>query len=273
MKVFNPNQYQAKKRFGQNFLQDQNIINRIVKSIQPKEADNIIEIGPGLGAITKEVLAYTKKISVIELDREIIPKLKFNCDRAGELTIYQQDALKTDFSQFTTSSGSSSGKIRVIGNLPYNISTPIMFHLFDFLDDIQDMHFMLQKEVVERMSAGPGSKTYGRLSVMTQYFCRPQMLFVVPPESFEPAPKVDSAIVRLVPNQEKPQLESFKLFSAMVTEAFNMRRKTIRNAWKKRLTEEELNQIGVKPGLRPENLSLQDFVDVANFVANKSRRA
>jgi 16S rRNA (adenine1518-N6/adenine1519-N6)-dimethyltransferase len=270
MKVFNPNQYQAKKRFGQNFLQDSNIIERIVKSIQPKESDNIIEIGPGLGAITKEILAYTQKITVIELDREIIPKLKFNCDRAGELTIYQQDALKTDFSDFVSKDETANKKIRVIGNLPYNISTPIMFHLFDFLDDIQDMHFMLQKEVVERMSAGPNSKTYGRLSVMTQYYCKPQMLFIVPPESFEPAPKVDSAIVRLVPNDNKPDVTDFKLFAKMVTEAFNMRRKTIRNAWKKRLTDEEFELFNVKSNLRPENLSLNDFVAAANYVAAKS---
>jgi len=267
MKVFNPTQYQAKKRFGQNFLQDSNIIERIVKNIQPKESDNIIEIGPGLGAITKEILAYTQKMTVIELDREIIPKLKFNCDRAGELTIYQQDALKTDFSEFVSSESEETKKIRVIGNLPYNISTPIMFHLFEFLDDIQDMHFMLQKEVVERMSAGPNSKTYGRLSVMTQYYCIPQMLFIVPPESFEPAPKVDSAIVRLVPNDKKPDITDFKLFSTMVTEAFGMRRKTIRNAWKKRLTDEEFISAGIKSNLRPENLSLDDFVAAANFVA------
>jgi len=270
MKVFNPNQYQAKKRFGQNFLQDPAIIDRIVKSIQPRENDNIVEIGPGLGAITREILPYSKAISVIELDRDIIPKLKFNCDRVGELTIYQQDALKTNFSEFAKTQSNGSSGIRVIGNLPYNISTPIMFHLFDFLDDIQDMHFMLQKEVVERMSAAPNSKTYGRLSVMTQYFCKPQMLFVVPPESFEPAPKVDSAIVRLVPNQNKPDIADFKLFSTMVTEAFNMRRKTIRNAWKKRLILDEFDIIGIKSNLRPENLSLDNFVAAANFVSAKA---
>lgn len=264
MKVFNPDQYKAKKRFGQNFLQDPTVIDRIVKSIQPKEFDNIIEIGPGLGAITREILPYTKKMAVIELDRDIIPKLKFNCDRVGELNIFQQDALKTDFSEFAT-----NGKIRVIGNLPYNISTPIMFHLFDFLDNIHDMHFMLQKEVVERMTAGPNSKTYGRLSVMTQYYCNPQMLFVVPPESFDPAPKVDSAIVRLVPLAVKPKVSNFELFSGMVTEAFNMRRKTIRNVWRNRLTESELSQIGINPGLRPENLALEEFIKVANYVADR----
>lgn len=263
MKIFNPNQYQAKKRFGQNFLQDSAIIDRIVKSIQPRQSDNIIEIGPGLGAITREILPLSKRISVIELDRDVIPKLKFNCDRLGDLTIYQQDALKTDFSQFVQ----EDEKLRVIGNLPYNISTPILFHLFSYLENIQDMHFMLQKEVVARMVAAPGSKTYGRLSVMTQFYCKPQMLFVVPPESFEPAPKVDSAIVRLVPKTDLPALDDFKLFNTMVTEAFNMRRKTIRNVWKKRLSEEQLTGIGLNAKLRPENLSLEEFVIAANFVA------
>jgi 16S rRNA (adenine1518-N6/adenine1519-N6)-dimethyltransferase len=262
MKVFNPEQHQARKRFGQNFLQDSAIIDRIVKSIQPKESDNLVEIGPGLGAITREILPLSKKISVIELDRDIIPKLRFNCERIGELTIFQQDALKTDFAEFA-----KNGAIRVIGNLPYNISTPIMFHLFDFLPHIVDMHFMLQKEVVERMVAKPNSKTYGRLSVMTQYYCQPQMLFVVPPESFEPAPKVDSAIIRLTPKQDRLELLNFELFSSMVSEAFNMRRKTIRNAWKKRISEGELNLLEIKPSLRPENLSLENFVKVANYVA------
>lgn len=263
MKIFNPNQHNAKKRFGQNFLKDPVIIERIVKSIQPKEGQSIIEIGPGLGALTREILPYSKQMSVIELDRDVIPKLKFNCDGLGELNVFQQDALKTDFSEFVKTS-----KIRVIGNLPYNISTPIMFHLFNFLDDIEDMHFMLQKEVVNRIVAAPGSKTYGRLSVMTQYFCKPQILFNVPPESFEPAPKVDSAIVRLTPHKELLKLKSFEIFSNMVSDAFNMRRKTIRNVWRKRLSEEQLTEIGLKPTLRPENLSLEDFVKAANFFAN-----
>ncbi len=261
MKPFNPNQHQARKRFGQNFLQDKLVIERIVKSIRPSENDNIVEIGPGLGAITKEILPLTQKISVIELDRDVIPKLQFNCDRLGELKIYQQDALKTDFSEFA-----SDGKIRVIGNLPYNISTPIMFHLFEYLKDIKDMHFMLQKEVVERMIAGPGGKTYGRLSVMTQYFCEPHMLFVVPPESFQPAPKVDSAIVRLQPNPRLLEMVDFNLFSTMVSDSGGFQ---VFSLPKKRITEEELLSLDIDARLRPENLSLAMFVNVANYVARR----
>ncbi len=265
MKIFNPNQHQAKKRFGQNFLQDQSIIERIVKNIQPKSSESIVEIGPGLGALTREILTETQKISVIELDRDVIPKLKFNCDGLGELNIFEQDALKTDFTQFAP-----EGKIRVVGNLPYNISTPIMFHLYEYLEHIQDMHFMLQKEVVQRMVAQPGSKTFGRLSVMTQYACDAQMLFIVPPEAFSPAPKVDSAIVRLTPKSVKLELHDHHLFSSIVSEAFNQRRKTVRNVWKKHLEVEEYAELAIEPGLRPENLSLVDFVNVANYLSKKS---
>ncbi|WP_196139503.1 16S rRNA (adenine(1518)-N(6)/adenine(1519)-N(6))-dimethyltransferase RsmA [Aliikangiella sp. G2MR2-5] len=261
MKIFNPYQHQAKKRFGQNFLTDYSIIDRIVAGIQPKEGDNMLEIGPGLGALTRQVLPKTKTMTVIELDRDVIPKLKFNCDGLGELNIVEKDALKVDFSTFARDKS-----LRVIGNLPYNISTPILFHLFDHLSAIQDMHFMLQKEVVERIVAQPGSKTYGRLSVMTQFFCDAQMLFIVPPEAFEPPPKVDSAIIRLKPRIQPLQCEDFATFSAMVTEAFNMRRKTVRNVWKKRLTEEELKTLKIDPAARPENLELSAFLDASNFV-------
>lgn len=265
MKPFNPEQHNAKKRFGQNFLQDSSVIERIVSAIRPGESDALIEIGPGLGALTKVILAESKKISVIELDRDVIPKLKFNCDRVGDLTIHQQDALKTDFKVFA-----EKQKIRVVGNLPYNISTPILFHLFSFLNDIEDMHFMLQKEVVERMVAQPGSKTYGRLSVMTQQMCDAHLLFVVPPEAFTPAPKVDSAIVRLTPKQSPLKLEDEKLFSAVVADAFNQRRKTVRNVWKKYLSQEDFAILNIDSKLRPENLALESFVKVANFVAKRT---
>ena len=265
MKMFNPNQHQAKKRFGQNFLTDQGVIERIVNGVQPKPEDNMLEIGPGLGALTRHVLPKAGRMTVIELDRDVIPKLTFNCDGLGELEVHQQDALKTDFSQFAREK-----PLRVIGNLPYNISTPILFHLFKYLASIKDMHFMLQKEVVERIVASPGSKAYGRLTVMTQYFCKAQNLFIVPPTAFSPPPKVDSAIVRLVPHQTQLALDNYSVFSAMVTEAFNMRRKTVRNVWKKRLTAEELTELGIEPSLRPENLALKDFVDAANHVSKRS---
>jgi len=265
MKAFQPNSHQAKKRFGQNFLQDEAIIERIVKSIRPKASEAMVEIGPGLGALTRKVLAETQAISVIELDRDVIPKLKFNCDGLGQLTIYEQDALKTDFTEIA-----QGHKIRVIGNLPYNISTPIMFRLYEQLDVIHDMHFMLQKEVVERMVAHPGSKAYGRLSVMTQYACEAQMLFVVPPHAFFPPPKVDSAIIRLTPKANPLPLKDSRLFASVVMEAFNQRRKTVRNVWKKRLVVEDYEVLAIDSGLRPENLSLDDFVRVANFISERA---
>jgi len=263
MKTFDPSTHRAKKRFGQNFLHDASIIDRIVKSIRVKASDNVIEIGPGLGAITKQILPVTGRITVIELDRDIIPKLRFNCDGLGELNILQTDALKVDYSEFA-----NRGPLRVVGNLPYNISTPLLFHLFTYLKDIQDMHFMLQKEVVMRMSASPGSKVYGRLSVMTQSVCDARMLFLVPPESFTPAPKVDSAIVHLSPRKAPLDILDRSLFSAIVTEAFNQRRKTLRNVWRNRIEAESLEKLGISPTLRPENISLEEYVLVANYLSN-----
>ncbi|MBV1910868.1 MAG: 16S rRNA (adenine(1518)-N(6)/adenine(1519)-N(6))-dimethyltransferase RsmA [Kangiellaceae bacterium] len=262
MKTFDPSTHRAKKRFGQNFLHDSSIIDRIVKSIRVKENDNIVEIGPGLGAITRQILPVTQSIRVIELDRDIIPKLKFNCDGLGELEILQTDALKVDYSNFA-----DKGPLRVVGNLPYNISTPLLFRLFEYLDEIQDMHFMLQKEVVLRMAAEPGSKAYGRLSVMTQSVCEARMLFIVPPESFTPAPKVDSAIVYLCPRKVALDISDRKLFASIVTEAFNQRRKTLRNVWRNRIEADSLESLGIKSTLRPENLSLDDYVKVANHLS------
>lgn len=262
MKTFDPSSHQAKKRFGQNFLHDMGIIDRIVGSMQLEPQDNILEIGPGLGAITKQILPITQKINVIELDRDIIPKLKFNCDGLGQLNIFQDDALKVDYQQFV-----DEKPMRVVGNLPYNISTPILFHLFRFLNDIQDMHFMLQKEVVLRMAAKPGSKIYGRLSVMTQSVCDVQMLFLVPPESFTPVPKVESAIVRLKPRETALEIVDKSLFALIVTEAFNQRRKTLRNVWKKRITSSELEQLGINATLRPEMVSLDEFGRVSNYLS------
>jgi len=272
MKIFDPSKHQAKKRFGQNFLHDGSVIDRIVSSIRATEADNIIEIGPGLGAITRQLLPITKKMNVIELDRDIIPKLIFNCDGLGELVIHQTDALKFDYDQLCTSESedgtpSKINLMRIVGNLPYNISTPILFHLFEYASKIKDMHFMLQKEVVERMVAKPGSRTYGRLSVMTQSFCDTRMLFIVPPTAFTPEPKVESAIVWLAPRKEKLDIQDRKLFAKVVAEAFNQRRKTLRNAWRKRIEAEDLESLGINPTLRPENISLAEFVKVSNFLS------
>jgi len=262
MKTFDPSTHRAKKRFGQNFLHDQGVIDRIVSCLRVKADDNLIEIGPGLGAITKQILPVVGRMNVIELDRELIPKLRFNCDGLGQLDINQEDALGVDYNRFA-----DSRPMRIVGNLPYNISTPLLFHLFTFLDKIQDMHFMLQKEVVLRMTALPGSKTYGRLSVMTQSVCDLRMLFLVPPESFTPAPKVESAIVYLAPRKNPVTISDRTLFEIIVREAFNQRRKTLRNVWRNRIEVEALESLGIDPKLRPEQLSLEDFVKVSNYLS------
>ncbi len=262
MKTFDPSTHRAKKRFGQNFLHDEQIIDRIVNSVRAREGDNLIEIGPGLGAITKQILPIVKRMTAIELDKEIIPKLRFNCDRLGQLTILETDALKVNYRELN-----ENGPLRVIGNLPYNISTPLLFHLFGFLDLIQDMHFMLQKEVVLRMTAKPGSKVYGRLSVMTQSVCDTRLMFIVPPESFTPVPKVESAIVYLTPRKIPLILKDKELFSSIVREAFNQRRKTLRNVWRDRISVEALTDLEIDSTLRPENIRLNEFVKVANFLS------
>ncbi len=256
--------HQARKRFGQNFLHDPQIIRRIIRSINPLASENLVEIGPGLGAITTQILKLTGKIQVVELDRDIIPKLKIQCVNLGELIIHQADALKFDFASLGTN---DQANLRVIGNLPYNISTPLLFHLFHDITRIKDMHFMLQKEVVQRMSASPGNKQWGRLSIMVQYFCAVEMLFEVDPAAFRPQPKVDSAIVRLVPHKVKPQLaDNFSIFEHIVISAFNQRRKTLRNALKKWLSAEDLQQLDINSVLRPEQLTLAEFVKIANFI-------
>lgn len=261
-----PNFHKARKRFGQNFLKDEQVIDQIVNHITPLPGDNIVEIGPGLGAITTRILDRSGHIQVVELDRDIIPKLIINCHHHPELTIHQADALKVNFDELTTTENQS---LRVIGNLPYNISTPILFHLFSFLASIEDMHFMLQKEVVQRMAAEPGSKRWGRLSIMVQYHCQVENLFEVPPQAFTPQPKVDSAIVRLTPYQQKPHLaEDLKLLDKIVVAAFSQRRKTIRNALKKWFASEELLELGIQPTLRPEQLTLAEFVAMSNYYHN-----
>ena len=252
-------EHRARKRFGQNFLHDQNVIARIVNQIQPREGQRLVEIGPGKGALTREVLAYIPHMDVVELDRDLIPILQ--AELGPQLSIHNTDAMKFDFCSLVE----AGQKLRVIGNLPYNISTPLIFHLLGLRTCIQDMHFMLQNEVVERMQAGPGSKTYGRLGIMVQYFCRVEKLFIVPPEAFSPAPKVDSAIVRLVPYAEPPYpVESVDTLTKLVAQAFSQRRKTLRNCLKGWLDEEAILAVGVDPTRRPEQLSLQDFVALCN---------
>ncbi len=253
---------QARKRFGQNFLHDLGVIDHIIRTINPKADDTIIEIGPGRGALTLPLLSSVNELHVVELDRDLIKPLADQAANLGKLTIYCADALNFDFSQIT-----SSGGLRIIGNLPYNISTPLMFYLFEQKHLIKDMHFMLQKEVVNRMVAQPGSKSYGRLSIMTQIQCDASLIFEVAAESFIPTPKVDSAIISLRP-LATPLIatEDVPAVNHLVTTAFSQRRKTIRNSLKSLLGEATLEQAGLSPNLRAEQLSINDFIALAKLL-------
>jgi 16S rRNA (adenine1518-N6/adenine1519-N6)-dimethyltransferase len=257
----------AKKRFGQNFLHDDYIIDKIVSAIGPKQEDNLVEIGPGLGALTEPVAELVDHFTVVELDRDLAARLRTHPFLNSKLNVVEQDALKFDFGQLAD----SGKKIRVVGNLPYNISTPLMFHLFKYCEHIQDMHFMLQHEVVKRLCAGSGDKLYGRLSVMAQYYCSAVPVVMVPPSAFKPAPKVDSAVVRITPHPEpKVKLKSIDSLQTVVTAAFNQRRKTIRNSLKNLLDEQQIITLGINPEYRAEKLTLEEFAKLADVVHEKS---
>ncbi|KZY61633.1 16S rRNA (adenine(1518)-N(6)/adenine(1519)-N(6))-dimethyltransferase [Oleiphilus sp. HI0071] len=255
--------HQARKRFGQNFLSDDAVIARIVSGINPRHGDRMVEIGPGLGALTEHLLdGLDGKLQVVELDRDLIPVLRTKFFNYPDFEIHEADALKFDFNALAD----EEHPLRVVGNLPYNISTPLIFHLLSNITHLKDMHFMLQKEVVERMAAVPGQSLYGRLGIMTQYHCRVQPLFIVGPEAFEPAPKVESAIVRLTPHTELPHpVESIDRLQAIVKTAFTKRRKTLRNALAGVIELEALDELNIDPGLRPENLSLGQYAALANW--------
>jgi len=261
--------HRARKRFGQNFLVDTSVINQIVDSIHPQHDDLMIEIGPGLGAMTKPLLSRLDKLNVIELDRDIIPKLIKNCafsdaSNKDKLIIHENDVLKFNFSAFHIQQNTQQNpikKLRIVGNLPYNISTPVLFLLLNSRKIIQDMHFMLQKEVVDRIVATPGIKNYGRLSVMLQTYCTTQALFEVPPYAFQPAPKVDSAILRLQPRlQFDQQVSDFSQYEKLVRQAFSQRRKTLKNTLKNSCSVQQIEQAGLSPSCRAEELSVADFV-------------
>ncbi|MGN1394688.1 MAG: 16S rRNA (adenine(1518)-N(6)/adenine(1519)-N(6))-dimethyltransferase RsmA [Succinivibrionaceae bacterium] len=253
----------ARKRFGQNFLQDKNVIANIVKAINPQKNDNIVEIGPGLAAITTPISELVDKLHVIELDRDLADRLRNNPFLSPKLEIHETDALRYNFSEIAT----PSNKIRVFGNLPYNISTPLMMHLFDNIELIKDMHFMLQKEVVERLAAAPNSKDYGRLGIITQYYCKVIPIMEVKPHAFRPAPKVTSAVVRLIPHEQKPyQANSIKNLERVLAMAFNQRRKTVHNSLGDLFTDEMLAQANIEPNQRAENITLQQFVMLANMI-------
>ena len=250
----------AKKRFGQNFLTDQSIISSLIEAINPLQNQLIIEIGPGLGALTKPLLKKINHLHVVEIDRDIVSWMQ-NEYSSATLTIHNVDALKFDFTTFGES-------LRVVGNLPYNISTPILFHLLDNVSCITDMHFMLQKEVVERMVATPSTPAYGRLSVMLQYHLAMEYLITVPPEAFEPAPKVESAFVRCVPHATLPFVaKDQKHFAKIVMAAFGQRRKTLRNTLKGLLDDAGFTALGIDSQKRAENLSVADFVAIANYLS------
>lgn len=250
----------AKKRFGQNFLVDQAIINSLIQAINPQNDDLMVEIGPGLGAMTQPLIKHLNHLHVVEIDRDIISWMQ-GFYPAEKITIHNSDVLKFDFNNI-------GERIRVVGNLPYNISSPILFKLLENTAQIIDMHFMLQKEVVERMVAAPSSSEYGRLSVMLQYKLQMEYLITVPPDAFDPAPKVESAFVRCVPYATLPYpAKDEALFAKVVQAAFSQRRKTLRNTLKGLLDDAGFESLNIDSQQRAENLSVAQFVTIANFLA------
>ncbi len=243
-----------RKRFGQNFLTDQNVLSEIIRVIAPTADDAMVEIGPGQGAMTALLLAHLSRLHVVELDRDLVAMLqkKFSTDK---LIIHSGDALQFDFGALQP----AQGKLRIVGNLPYNISSPLLFHLAQYAQQVEDQHFMLQKEVVQRMVAPPGGKDYGRLSVMLQWRYQMEMLFIVPPSAFDPPPKVDSAIVRMRPIASPLACEQARL-EQVVTQAFSQRRKVIRNSLSGLFTEQQLIAAGIDPQARPETVSFEQYV-------------
>jgi 16S rRNA (adenine1518-N6/adenine1519-N6)-dimethyltransferase len=250
--------HQARKRFGQHFLHDNNIIDRIIRAVDPQENDRLLEIGPGRGALTFPLLEKCKRLTAIELDRDLLPLLQRKAAEAGELEVINADILK-----FELDSLGGIKPLRIVGNLPYNISTPLMFHLLDSISLIQDMHFMVQKEVAQRIVATPGNRDYGRLSVMIRNYCECQYLFDVAPGSFTPPPRVDSAVIRMTPHPEPVvDIDDFQLFSEIVQTAFSQRRKTITNSLKSIVSTETIEIAGIDSRMRAENLSLQDYTSL-----------
>jgi 16S rRNA (adenine1518-N6/adenine1519-N6)-dimethyltransferase len=257
--------HQPRKRFGQNFLHDPHIIDGIVRAIRPQSTDILVEIGPGLGAITEQLVDQVGQMAVVELDRDLIPHLKISFATRKNFHIYEGDALKFDFRRILADLGGE--RLRIVGNLPYNISTPLLFHLLTFLPLVQDMHFMLQKEVVDRLAAGVGDDAYGRLGIMVQYYCQVEPLFQVPPTAFDPPPKVDSAIVRLTPHATPPvTTASPAALGKLVTQAFSQRRKTVRNALKSVANDALLVQAGINPEHRPEQIALREYATLNDLI-------
>ena len=256
-------QHVARKRFGQNFLVDTQVIGSILAAIAPRRDDLIVEIGPGLGALTAPLIERLDRLHAVEIDRDIVARLRRRFP-AEQLVLHEGDALSFDFGALAV----GDQVLRVVGNLPYNISTPLLFHLAQFADRVYDMHFMLQKEVVERMVAETGSADYGRLSVMLQYRFVMDWLLDVPPESFDPAPRVDSAVVRLIPRRpEALTARDEQHFAALVAQAFSQRRKMLRNTLKGVIEDTVFKEAGIAPTVRAEDLSVADYIRLSNAVA------
>lgn len=257
--------HRAKKRFGQHFLTDPGVVDGILRSVHATKDDVVVEIGPGQGAITAALAADSGHLHAIELDRNLVARLRRQYDGNPSVTIHEADALSFDFSTL-------GDRFRVVGNLPYNISTPLLFHLLNFRDRIIDMHFMLQKEVVDRMAAGPGSKTYGRLGIMLGCHLNIESLFDVDRSAFDPPPEVTSAVVRLDPLPPGSfDIKDQALLSKIVTSAFMQRRKTIRNSLKDHASNDDFEAAGIDPGLRPEQISISKYVALSNHLAASLR--
>jgi len=258
--------HRARKRFGQNFLSDAGIIQSIVRAIAPAPGQNLVEIGPGLGALTEQLLQATGgHLQAVELDRDLVSILRTQFFNYPDFIIHSGDALKFDFGSLAI----NQPPLRIVGNLPYNISTPLIFHLLEYADQILDMHFMLQKEVVDRLAAAPNSKAYGRLGVMVQYYCAVEPLLNVPPSAFKPQPKVQSAVVRLRPHQTPPcPADDPVQLGQLVRQAFGQRRKTLQNNLKGLVSREQMEQLDIDPGCRAETLALEDFVALSNLISS-----
>ena len=260
-------QHRPRKRFGQNFLRDEGVVSRIASAIAPRAGDHLVEIGPGEGALTQALLVEGTRLDAIELDRDLVPGLLAAFSLREGFKLHSEDALKFDFAALAR----PGEALRVVGNLPYNISTPLIFRLLTNAPLIKDMHFMLQKEVVQRLAASPGSKQWGRLGIMAQYHCQVEHLFDVSPQAFRPPPKVDSAIVRMMPWQSSPWPACDEQhLRATVQAAFAARRKTLRNNLKALIDSNALEALGIDPGARAETLELTQFIAIANAIHDRT---
>jgi len=255
-------EHRARKRFGQNFLTDRAFIQQIIDTINPVAGELVLEIGPGQAALSEPLASSGAELHLLEIDRDLAARLQARFGSNGQAKVHTADALKIDFSRIT-----GGRSFRLVGNLPYNISTPLLFHVLQWSDLIVDMHFMLQREVVNRMAASPGTKAWGKLSVMCQLECEVLPLFDVPPEAFSPAPRVESSFVRLIPREKPPVVINDRaMFTQLVSQSFSMRRKTLRNCLKGLLDESQILSVGIDPGARAETLGLEQFAALANLL-------